>query len=314
MSAVIEVALPVFAIILAGYLAGRFHLLSFAATEVLNRFVHWVALPPLMFLSMAQRPVAETVNGPFVAIFLGSMTVIFAVGAVMGRLLHRQRPAVVCEQGLNASLSNAPYLGIPLFLAAFGPDHLAPAILATCLTSIIMAVIAVIMLELAQEAGLGLIGGLRDIGRSLVTNPLVVAPLLGILWSVALGGMPMPKPIAGLATLLGAAAAPCALTAVGLFLAGQTFKADWGEIGWIVALKLLWQPVLAWLVIDLVFSGMDPFWARAAVIIAALPTGALTFIISSRYEVYVERTAAALLASTVAGFATLSIVLAISAH
>src|SRR5690606_27894378 len=65
MSAVINVALPVFAIILAGYGSGKLGLLGQASSEALNKFVYWIALPPLLFLAMARAPVAETLNWPF---------------------------------------------------------------------------------------------------------------------------------------------------------------------------------------------------------------------------------------------------------
>ncbi len=54
MSAVVNVALPVFAIILAGYLSARAGLLGQATSEALSRFVYWAALPPLLFPAMAR--------------------------------------------------------------------------------------------------------------------------------------------------------------------------------------------------------------------------------------------------------------------
>src|SRR5690606_8782982 len=66
MSTVINVALPVFAIILAGYGSGKVGLLGQASSEALNKFVYWIALPPLLFLAMARAPVAETLNWPFI--------------------------------------------------------------------------------------------------------------------------------------------------------------------------------------------------------------------------------------------------------
>ena len=53
MEAVINAALPVFALILAGYLAARFAILGHAATDSINRFVVYLALPALLFQAMA---------------------------------------------------------------------------------------------------------------------------------------------------------------------------------------------------------------------------------------------------------------------
>ncbi|AWJ83714.1 transporter [Azospirillum sp. TSH58] len=309
MSVVINVALPVFAIILAGVLSGKAKLLGPASSEALNKFVYWMALPPVLFLGTAKRSVAEIFNGPFIGAFLGSMLAVYALGALLGWLIHRERTQIQCMQGLNACFSNTGYMGIPLFLAAFGPDRLAPAILATVIMSAIMVGIAVIWLEFANSQGGGIGKALRDVGRALVKNPLIISTALGLAWSVFLSGMPVPRPIAIYCDLMGASAGPCALFAIGLFLATQSLKANLLEVGWISALKLVVQPALAWLLIQTLFP-LDPFWAGSAIILAGLPTGALTFVVASQYRIYVERTSAAILMSTIASVVTLSFLLA----
>ncbi|MGF7175283.1 AEC family transporter [Azospirillum doebereinerae] len=312
MSVVFNVALPVFAIILAGVLAGKAKLLGPAASEALNKFVYWMALPPVLFLGTARRSLPEIFNGPFIGAFLGAMLAVYALGALAGRLIRRERTQIHCMQGLNASFSNTGYMGIPLFLAAFGPDHLAPTILATVIMSAVMVGIAVIWLEFANSHGNGLGKALRDVGRALAKNPLIVATALGIAWSALLPGVAVPKPVATFCELMGAPAGPCALFAIGLFLATQRLTAGLAEAGWISAMKLLVQPALTWALTQTLFP-MDPFWTGSAVILAALPTGALTFVVAQQYQIYVERTSSAILVSTVLSVVTLSALLAVYA-
>lgn len=312
MSAVLNVALPVFAIIVAGVLLGKLKLLGPASSEALNRFVYLLALPSVLFLGTARAPLAELLNGPFLGAFLGAMLLIYAIGAMLGRLIHREGAAVVCMQGLSASFSNTGYMGIPLFLAAFGADRLAPAILATVVMSVIMVGIAVVWLELAASRGRGVAGALADVGKALAKNPLIVSSAAGVLWSVLLPGIALPAPVVTFCELVGGSAGPCALFAIGLFLGSRKLAADMGEIGWIVALKLLWQPLLTWVLIETLFP-MDAFWTASALILAALPTGGLTFVVASQYKVYVERTSAVILVSTVLSMLTLSVLLALYA-
>jgi len=307
MSAVVNVALPVFAIILAGFLAGRFRLLGDLASEALNKFVYYFALPPVVFLGMARRPLDEILNWPFIASFLGAMMAVYLLAWALGWALHREPPEILSLQALNASFANTGYMGIPLFLTAFGEAGLAPAILATVILSAVGVGLAVVVLELCRSAGGGMAKALRDVGTALLRNPLVMATALGLAVSVA--HLPIPDPVVNLGNLLGAAAGPCALFAIGLFLAGRPLSADLAEIGWITALKLIWQPLLTWILAFQVFM-LDPYWARSAVILAALPTGALTFVIAQQYRTYVERTSAVILVSTVLSVLTLSAILA----
>lgn len=309
MAVVLNVALPVFAIILAGYIAGRVRILDDAASAALNAFVYWFALPAVLFLGIARRRIDEIFNGAFIGAFLGAMLTVYALGSLIGWLIHRERGEVVNMQGLNAAFSNTGYMGIPLFLAAFGPGKLAPAILATVIMSTVMTGTAVIVLELLRSAGRGLVGAFSDVTLALAKNPLIIASVAGTAMSLA--EVPLPVPIVNFAEILGASAGPCALFAIGLFLAGRPLAADLGEVGWISALKLLWQPLITWLLIETLFP-LDAEWRSAAIILAALPTGALTFVVAQRYEVYVERTSAAILVSTILSVPTLSLLLALS--
>jgi hypothetical protein len=306
MEAVVTVALPVFAIILAGYAAGRIGLLGRAASETLNRFVYWIALPPLLFLAMAGAPIGQAIHGPFIGAYLGGLLAVWAIGSALGRLIHREGPAVAVMQGMTASFSNTGYMGIPLFAAAFGERGLAPASLATVIMSAVAVGIAVVALEVDRSRR-RLAGALRDAALALARNPLVVSPVAGIL--VSLAGLTVPLPLERLFDLMGAAASPCALFAIGLFLAGQRIGGDLAEVGWIGVLKLAWQPLITYILAVTLFP-MEPFWQASAVLLAALPTGALTFVVAQRYGVYVHRTSAAILVSTVLSVITLSVLLA----
>lgn len=307
MRAIVDVVLPVFGLILAGFVAGRFKILGQESSEALNRFVYWFALPPLLFLGMARAPVSDVANVPFLAAYLGGVAAAFALIAGVGRLLFPGRAAELALAGMVGTFSNTGYMGIPLFMTAYGPGGMLPVVISTVINSAIMVGGAVAWIELAEGKSERAVDVLADIGKALAGNPLVVAPLAGIAASAA--GLVIPAPLATFGDLLAAAAGPCALFAIGLFLASRPLgslvrgrKAV--EVGWLIAVKLLVQPLATWALCAVL--GMDPFWTAATVILAALPTGALAFVVASKYAVYVERTSAVILASTVVSVATLS--------
>lgn len=126
MSAVINVAIPVFAIMLAGYLAGRFRILGESSSEALNAFVYWFALPPVLFLSMASVPVGEIFDWPFIWTLLSGMAIVAIPSLVLARTLFRNSLGGVTLHGLTGIFANTGYMGIPLFLAAFGPEGALP--------------------------------------------------------------------------------------------------------------------------------------------------------------------------------------------
>ena len=295
--------LPVFAIVLAGYLAARHGLLGPASSEALNAFVYAVALPPLMFLAMAKVSLEEILNWSFIVAYSAGLAITFAVAVAVARVLFPNRMAALALHGYGAIFGNSGYMGIPLFLAAFGPEGALPAAIVTVLQTALVTALVILVVEIDLQAEAGPLHALRDASVGLVKNPLVMAPAAGILVSAL--EIAIPRPIESFFSILGNAAGPCALFALGLFLYGKPLKAGIAEVGWMTFCKLILQPLVTWIVAVPVM-GLPPFWAHAAVILAALPTGATVFVIAQRYGIYVQRSSALILVSTVLSLATLS--------
>ncbi len=144
---------------------------------------------------------------------------------------------------------------------------------------------------------------------ALIRSPLIIAIFAGVLISAL--GLRLPTPVENFTGLLGSAAAPCALFALGATLAGQPISKGVGEISYMTAFKLLVHPTAVWFTTYLL--GIDPFWAAVAILGSALPTAANVFIIAKQYDTYVERASSAILVSTAISVVTVSTLLAVLA-
>lgn len=306
MQPVFDVVLPVFAILAAGWAAGRHGPFPPVATKVLNDFVYWVSFPALIFKAMATAPVSDIFDLPFLAAYSGGVFGVFALTYIVGLVVFRARPAALAFQAMCAIFANTGYMGVPLLPVAFGPEALLPAIILTVYNAAFMVATFVALVELdlrADDPPLRVVGGVL---RAVALNPLVLSTAVGIAWSAA--GLGLPTPVRTFCDIIGGAAAPCALFAMGLFLVGKPLRAGLGEVGWLVLLKLLVQPlVVAWLAFDALH--LDPLQAKSAVLGAALPTGSLIFVLAYRYRLYVERSTSVILISTVLSGVTLAVLL-----
>ena len=307
MQAVLNAALPLFGLILTGYLCGRFGMFSRVATNILNRFAVYLALPALMFLTMSRMEPGQDGQAGFALAFGGGIAATFALGFVLSRLRGR-RVAQASIEGLDASYGNVGFMGIPLCLLVFGPDGLPAAVVASLFTACALFLFAVALIEAELRGGGSGFG--RAAGRislSLLRNPLFLAPLAGL--AVALAGFPLPAPIERFSELLGAAS-PCALVCIGLFLAQEGVAAsDAPAIGGLVGLKLLFQPaVTAFLAIQ-VFA-VPPAWAYPAVLLSALPIGSGPFTIAKLYGLKTGVTSGAILLSHLLSVVTVSLLVA----
>ena len=309
------VVLPIFALILAGWLARRSGVLGAAATTELNRFVVFLALPALLFDVTAHAHWSAIWKPGFIGAFGLSSLAVFAVTVLIRRGQgHPLADAAV--DGLNAGYANTGFMGFPLALVAFGPEALAPTTVAVILTVCAVFAAAIVLIEtgLRQEAlATGRSGPRlpvwRAVGRSLVRNPLLVAPALGAL--VPGAGLALPAPVETFLKLLGGAASPCALVALGRFLAQKRRpRSGQGRVAaLLVALKLAAHPVLAYALGRYLF-GLSPLLLHTAVLMAALPTGTGPFMLAEFYRREADLTATVVLVSTMLAVLTVSAYLA----
>lgn len=303
MSLILEAVLPLFALILAGWLAGRRKLLGPAATDSLNSFVVWMALPALLFQAMAQISWDEIRQPGFIAASAIAMAVVFALSFLAGRKEGR-RLADASIASLAAAYGNAGYMGIPLCIMVLGEASLPAVIIITLLTACVLFAFSIMLVELDLQRSATLGATLRKVGLAVIRNPLVAAPIAGLLVSGV--GWTLPAPVLQFTTLLGAAASPCALVTIGLFLSQGSTTRHRGTVWRIVSLKLLIHPLLAFVLVTWVFD-VPPMWASAAILLAALPVGTGPFMVAKLYDREPAVTSEATLLSTALSVFTVSL-------
>ncbi|MFC6671155.1 AEC family transporter [Marinobacterium aestuariivivens] len=302
MAILLNVVLPVFAIILAGFICGHKGLLGEGSFEGLNKFVYWIALPALLFRAMAAVDIDALLNWSFLGAYVGGQALTMIVGGLAGLWLFRNSLSEAAMNSMNTVYGNTGFLGIPLMLAAFGDAATVPTIITVVVNSAVVVGAATLFIELGSNEATSLRQLLRDISAALIKNPMLVAPVAGIAW--ALIGQPLPLAVDRFCELLGAAAGPCALFAIGMFLVGKPISSGAGEVSCAVFIKLIVQPAITWWIAAELLQ-MPPLLTAVAVIMAATPTGAGSFVLAQQYGVYVQRTSSVILFSTVVSVLTI---------
>lgn len=300
---VFNVVLPVFALILIGYFCGRTGKLGESASIELNRFVVWLALPAQLF-SFASSSSWQTLWQPgFIAAFFLSCLAIFFLIFMFSWFRDRDL-AAASFSGLSASYSNTGYMGIPLCVLALGQDGLAPAIISTFIVFVMFA-LATVLIEVGMLSHKRPHEIFWNVIKSLCSNPLLIAPVAGLLWSST--DLVLYDPLIKVITFLAAAATPCALVSIGLFLMQKVDfapKRAWG----ISFAKLILQPAIAWLIADPILD-LPSLWVSAVVILAALPTGTGPFMLAQYYNADGRIISRVVLLTTVGSLLTLSLFL-----
>lgn len=302
--AVLSTILPIFGLILAGFVLARARGLDDAAVRILNAFVVWAALPALLFDFVSEADWATLAQPRFTGVFAAGMLATFALSYwATPRLAGAPRSmARRSLDALTASYANTAYMGIPIAHGLLGPQGLAAAVIASLLTVCALFAFAVVWVETDLHRGARIGATIVRVGGSVLRNPIVAAPLAGAGW--VLTGLAMPAAASGLLKMLGGAATPVALVTIGIFLAQRRGRGAPAELGFAVAAKLLIQPLvtaaLLWL------WPLPRVYAVAALVIAALPTGTGPFMVAELYGQEVTLASRAILVSTLLSLVTVT--------
>ncbi len=296
--------LPFFALIGLGYLAGRTGFFTDDATAYLTKFVFYFALSAMLFRFAANLSLAEVFDWQFVWAYLSASFAVYLLVTVVAFARRRglEEAAVEAQTGV---IGNVGFLGVPMLVLLLGPEAIGPVMMVLAMDLIVFGSLIVILIT-ARRDGRVSVGVLASVGRGLLKNPMIVSITLGLAWSGL--ALPIPGPMADFLSILGAAATPGALFAIGASLASKSAE-RLGVAIWLTSCKLLLHPAAVAVTALLVFE-VPPYAAGVMIAAAALPVAGNVFILAQHYGVAPQRVSATILISTAISVLTFSAVIA----
>ena len=273
------------AVIGVGFLLAHLKVLNAASQRMLIRIAFFVASPALMITVLSRTDVSRLFSANLVA-SVGGVAVVSTTYILLAKLVWRRTSSVIVIGTFASAYVNAGNLGLPIAAYVLGDASLIAPMLLTQL--LILQPLGLVVLDLTTTPADDSASRRRRVWSILtriVRNPLTVGSLLGLLLSVF--RLPLPLLVAEPLNLIAGMAVPAMLLAYGVSLrlgpmpgAGEPPV----QIAVIVALKLIVQPVCAYLIarFGLGLSGAEVF---AVTVIAALPTAQNVFTHAVRYHV-----------------------------
>src|SRR5688572_26929949 len=256
----------------------------------------------MLFIAVYRGSLEEILSGYFLLAVIGATLGTAVVGFLLSNLSGGSN-AESTLRALNASFANTGYLGIPLVTVAYGERAALPAALATVATNIVSFALAIVCLELFVNPQPG---GVRRALSGVVRSPLIWPIALAVLFVAIQAKVPLP--VEKFASLLAAAAGPCALFAIGLFVSQLSIREGIAAAWPSTTLKLVLHPALTALLVFWLLP-VDPFWAMIGVVCASLPLGATAFVLAQRYKLLEAETSTGAVLSTGVSVFTVSLVM-----
>jgi malonate transporter and related proteins len=266
-------------------------------------FLIYVALPCLFYKLIADKPLEELANWPFIMATTLCTYCAFALSFAVGMWHARWDMAQGVMQGVAGSYSNIGYMGPPLILSALGPAASAPVVLIFVFDNLLLFSIVPFLMALAGAEKRSLAATGRDVAWKVATHPFNVATVVGV--AAAFVKLELPTALDKIVAWLSNAAAPCALFLLGVTVALRPLLRIPREVPALVVIKLILHPLLVWVLLS-ALGNFDPTWAYAAIVMAALPPALNIFVIATQYDIGVERASACVLVGTLVSMATLT--------
>lgn len=312
MTDIVSVTGPIFLLIALGFATARGGVLGPGEFAALGKYVVNLALPALLFRALAARPLAETVDAPYMAAYALAGLVLVGSGYQFLRRVRRESETGAAIGAMGMACPNSGFVGYPIVLLAF-PD-LAGTVLALnfAVENLVIIPLLLVLAERGRHAGGSAFAALGPVLAGLVRSPLMIALAAGAAWS--LSGLAFPDALAKPVDMLAASSGAASLIVIGGALARARLAGIGGAALPVAVGKLALHPALVALAIAGLsaagFGIADARMRTALLISAAMPIMGIYPLLAMRHGLE-ERASIALVATTALSFVSVNILFAL---
>lgn len=296
--------LPIYLMIGVGYLAVRTGYMDSAHITGLSQFALKVALIALIVSAIAIPRGGAGLNPSFFLAYLAGSVATLLIGFAVVRLGLRQPAADSWILAMGMANSNSGYLGFPIGSLFFGTD--AALVFAMTMTVENAVTLPTALVAAGASGHSGSMGALlRQAGKRIVTNPLIVAVVVALV--LRLTGLRLGAPVERTLGLMAAAASPVALFVIGGTVARMSVSGHWRRVSAVSLGKLVLHPLLVTVALMLV-PGVPARLIPVGILFASVSMVTIYPILAAPFGLQAV-TSTALMVSTAASLITVSLVL-----
>ncbi|WP_026790736.1 AEC family transporter [Pleomorphomonas oryzae] len=278
--------LPIFLLILIGYLLVRFRVMKAEVGDGLSDFVFTIAMPTLLFKTVAVAHVQGSSPWTIWVAYFSGVAVTWTAGHLAITRLFGRDARIGVLAGVSSAFANNLFIGLPLVQRIVGDDGVVALSILLCAHLPVMMIAGTVLMEQAERQTGGrsaqsITAVLQQVGCNLVRNPLVVGLVLGSLWRTT--GLPLTGVVGTVVNDIGDIAGSAALISLGMALMKYGIS-DGIRPALVTSLfKLFLLPASVYAASRLL--GLDATWTAALVLTSSVPTGINAWLIANRFGV-----------------------------
>lgn len=295
MTALLDVVLPVFLVLGAGYLAVWRGLFSDAGVDGLMVFTQKFAIPCLLFSAISTLDLGQSFDWRLLISYYSGSATVFVLGILGARLFFGRGLPDSIAIGFVALFANSVLLGLPITERAFGPEALVPNYAIIAIHAPFCYVLGITTMEVAIAPSRSPLHLAATVGKAVFSNALMIGIMLG--FAVNLSGMTLPGVVDEAIGLMIRAALPAALFGLGGVLYRYRPEGDAKVIAFVCGLSLIVHPAITYGLGSLV-TGLSTGQLRGAVLTAAMAPGVNAYLFANMYGAARRVAASAVLIGT----------------
>ncbi|MBI5273953.1 MAG: AEC family transporter [Chlamydiales bacterium] len=275
---IITIVLPVFVVVILGWLFKTWNLIKEDAVKHYYLFVKMVAAPALLLLSLGSTTFDNIWNWRYIACLGVPVLGLFVVAVYVIRVILRKQTPMAAITALAFASSNVGYIGLPLLYGVFGRRAMIPAALAIVIQMLLLS-LAIFFLDMSATEKSSVQKSFKKAVSFFLFHPLMIAIIVGVLYSLT--SFPIPAGIAKFLHVLEIAIVPLALFTIGLQIDVSSFGKRFQSSFLIWFIKLVVFPAIVLWVVNNFY--LNPMGVIVAVIVAALPYASAISYVGEQY-------------------------------
>lgn len=299
MIAIIEALIPICFAIIMGYLISHFANIKANAWSGFEKVTYYVLAPAILIDTITRHSLAAlpwesiivVTNATIIACCL-----LFAIWLIFDKSLSKPTFTSIFQGGIRFNT----FIALAITNALFGEEGLIIAALVAVTMIVLINILCVttfcLLIKTDQNASISLTS-------QLTKNPLIIACLIGLLINVL--DIQLPKAMADSIALLGRAAFPIGLMAVGAGLELRRLISDWKPSLVSSFVQFGFKPIVALLIIS--YFSLTPITATVIIIFFSVPTAPSSYILARQLGGDHQSMASIITAQTLLSFVTMPI-------
>ena len=301
--------LPLFILILLGFLAVKLGRWQKTVTDSLTKFTFYIAFPIMLFQIMSHFSEQSEIDIKLLLVFFGGSFIVFAIGCLIASKIFKLNGSQSTLFAMGGIYTNTVFVGIPIIKMLLGDQAIPIVAIIVIFNALMLWTLATVSIEFVQMgklSGRSFIKALKNVSK----NPIIIGIFTGIVVNYI--GLPIPNFINQSTKMVSDMTAPLSLIVLGMGLAEYKIRDQLLITGSICFLKLAILPIVTYIVGKIL--GLPTLELQVVVLLSSVSIAINCYMMARQFEVLQGPIASSLLISTALSSVTTPLILSIMTH